>query len=67
MSMWDKEINISLKGYMLMIYEISKILQKPVANFFNDILNSIYPLLKIPLPSISGNNSSSSLSKDNVY
>jgi hypothetical protein len=46
---------------------ISKILQKPVANFFNDILNSIYPLLKIPLPSISGNNSSSSLSKDNVY
>lgn len=40
-SMWDKEINISLKGYMLMIYEISKILQKTknstIINFSSDL------------------------------
>ena len=47
---------------------ISKILQKPVANFFNDILTSIYPLLKIPLPSSTlGNKNVKILSKDNIY
>ena len=40
-NMWDKEINISLKGYMLMIYEVSKILQKSksstIINFSSDL------------------------------
>ena len=39
--MWEKEINISLKGYMLMIYEVSKILQKSknsaIINFSSDL------------------------------
>ena len=38
LNMWEKEINISLKGYMLMIYEVSKILQKSksstIINYF---------------------------------
>ena len=41
MNMWDKEINIGLKGYMLMIYEVSKILQKSknstIINFSSDL------------------------------
>ena len=40
-NMWDQEINISLKGYMLMIYEVSKILQKSknstIINFSSDL------------------------------
>lgn len=40
-NMWDKEINLSLKGYMLMIYEVSKILQKSrnsiIINFSSDL------------------------------
>ena len=40
-NMWEKEINISLKGYMLMIYEVSKILQKSksstIINFSSDL------------------------------
>jgi NAD(P)-dependent dehydrogenase (short-subunit alcohol dehydrogenase family) len=40
-NMWDKEINISLKGYMLMIYEVSKILKKSksstIINFSSDL------------------------------
>ena len=39
--MWEKEINISLKGYMSVIYEISKILQKSknssIINFSSDL------------------------------
>ena len=41
MNMWEKEINISLKGYMSMIYEVSKILQKSknstIINFSSDL------------------------------
>ena len=41
MNMWEKEINISLKGYMSMIYEVSKILQKSknstIINFCSDL------------------------------
>ena len=40
-NMWEQEINISLKGYMLMIYEVSKILQKSksstIINFSSDL------------------------------
>ena len=40
-NMWNKEINLSLKGYMLMIYEVSKILQKSkssaIINFSSDL------------------------------
>tara|TARA_A100001035_G_C27738902_1_gene480509 strand:- start:577 stop:1359 length:783 start_codon:yes stop_codon:yes gene_type:complete len=40
-NMWDQEINISLKGYMLIIYEVSKILQKSrnstIINFSSDL------------------------------
>jgi NAD(P)-dependent dehydrogenase (short-subunit alcohol dehydrogenase family) len=40
-NMWEKEINISLKGYMFMIYEVSKILQKSknssIINFSSDL------------------------------
>jgi len=39
--MWDKEINISLKGYMLMIYETSKSYKKlknsTIINFSSDL------------------------------
>lgn len=39
--MWDKEINISLKGYMFMIYEVSRILKKSknstIINFSSDL------------------------------
>ena len=41
MKMWNDEINISLKGYMAMIYEVSKILQKSknstIINFSSDL------------------------------
>ena len=41
MKIWNEEINISLKGYMTMIYEISKILQKSknscIINFSSDL------------------------------
>ncbi len=40
-NMWDKELNISLKGYTLLIYEVSKILQKSksstIINFSSDL------------------------------
>ena len=47
--MWQKEIDISLKGCMLIIYELSKILKKSknstIINFSSDL--ELYHLTKI--------------------